>query len=142
MNGLALALLLAASVPLQAQERSPAPNAVVAADGSSRYRTIQEAIDAVPQTTGENNRWIILVKKGTYREVVYVQHEKRFVTLAGEVQSQASIEFCASHVEHEKQRRADFRDVTRRTKNDVVLRVRAIELPRRLEEFKELFNYT
>src|SRR5262249_7045059 len=62
----------------------PAADAVVAADGSRGYRTVQEAINAVPQTTSANHRWVIFVKSGTYREVVYIQHEKRFVTLVGE----------------------------------------------------------
>ncbi len=60
------------------------PNAVVALDGSGNYRTIQEAINAVPQTTAADNRWVIFVKAGTYREIVYVQREKRFVSLVGE----------------------------------------------------------
>jgi pectinesterase len=63
---------------------STAPDAVVASDGSGRYRTVQAAIDAVPQNTRATNRWVIFIKAGTYRELVYVQREKRFVTLVGE----------------------------------------------------------
>jgi pectinesterase len=59
-------------------------DAVVAADGSGQYRTVQEAINAVPQNTTAEQRWVIFVKAGTYREIVYVQREKRYVTLAGE----------------------------------------------------------
>jgi pectinesterase len=59
-------------------------NAVVAADGSGQYKTIQEAINAAPQNTRADSRWNIFVKAGTYREVVYVQREKRFVALVGE----------------------------------------------------------
>jgi len=62
----------------------PAADAVVAADGSGDYKTIQEAINAVPQTTSESHRWLIFVKAGVYREVVYIQREKRFVSLVGE----------------------------------------------------------
>src|SRR5262245_26123799 len=62
----------------------PAADAVVAADGSGDYKTIQEAINAVPQTTSESHRWLIFVKEGVYREVVYIQREKRFVSLVGE----------------------------------------------------------
>jgi pectinesterase len=64
--------------------QQPSANATVAADGSGNYRTIQEAINAVPQTTSADNRWIIFIKAGTYREIVYVQREKRFVSLVGE----------------------------------------------------------
>ena len=35
------------------------------------------------RTRARRSRWIILVKPGTYREVVYVQREKRFVSLVG-----------------------------------------------------------
>ncbi len=60
------------------------PDAVVAADGSGQFKTVQEAINAAPQTTSPANPWIILVKPGIYKEVVYVQREKRFVHLVGE----------------------------------------------------------
>ena len=61
-----------------------AADAIVAADGSGQYRTVQAAIDAAPQLTSGDKPWTILVKPGTYREVVYIQREKRFITLAGE----------------------------------------------------------
>jgi pectinesterase len=57
---------------------------VVAADGSGHFRTVQEAINAVPQTTCPDNPAIILVKPGVYKELIYVQREKRFVHLIGE----------------------------------------------------------
>lgn len=57
---------------------------VVAADGSGHFRTVQEAINAVPQTTRPDNPAIILVKPGVYKELIYVQREKRFVHLIGE----------------------------------------------------------
>ena len=59
-------------------------NAIVAADGNGDYRTVQEAINAAPQNTSADRPWIIFVKSGTYKEVVYVQREKRFLTLVGE----------------------------------------------------------
>jgi pectinesterase len=61
-----------------------AADAIVAADGSGNYKTVQDAINAVPQTTSADHRWVIFVKAGTYREIVYVQREKRFVSLVGE----------------------------------------------------------
>ncbi|HKV98556.1 MAG TPA: pectate lyase [Vicinamibacterales bacterium] len=60
------------------------PDAVVASDGSAQYRTVQEAINAAPQSTDANHRWVIFIKAGTYHELVYVQREKRFVALVGE----------------------------------------------------------
>jgi len=59
-------------------------NFVVAADGSGQYKTVQEAINAVPQTTRFDNPAIIHIKPGVYKELIYVQHEKRFVHLIGE----------------------------------------------------------
>jgi len=81
---LAAAGFVCASLIVSAQP-SPrvAANAVVAADGSGDYTTIQDAIDAVPQSTSPTNRWVIFVKPGTYHERVYVQREKRFVSVVG-----------------------------------------------------------
>src|SRR5437867_7631271 len=57
---------------------------VVAADGSGQFKTVQEAINAVPQTTSSTNPTIIQIKPGIYKELIYVQREKRFVHLVGE----------------------------------------------------------
>jgi pectinesterase len=59
-------------------------NAIVAADGTGAYTTVQAAINAAPQNTSADRPWLIFVKAGRYREIVYVQREKRFVTLVGE----------------------------------------------------------
>jgi pectinesterase len=60
------------------------PNAVVAADGSGDYTTVQAAINAAPQLTSPERPWTILIRRGTYPEVVYAQREKRHVRLVGE----------------------------------------------------------
>lgn len=80
----ALGPLLFAAAPVVASPRIDAGNATVAADGSGQYRTVQAAIDAAPQSTAADRRWVIYVKAGVYRELVYVQREKRFVALVGE----------------------------------------------------------
>src|SRR5262245_8395586 len=77
-------VILALFLLLLLAQLSFAADAVVSADGSGNYRTVQEAINAVPQTTTAEHRWVIFVKAGTYREIVYVQREKRFVSLVGE----------------------------------------------------------
>ena len=59
-------------------------DAVVAADGTGDHRTIQEAVNAVPQNTSVDRPWMIFVRAGTYRELVYIQREKRFLQLVGE----------------------------------------------------------
>jgi pectinesterase len=87
----AVAGLLVASISAQSPASAPRgsqadrpPDAIVAADGSGQFRSVQEAIAAAPQTTSSANRWVIFVKAGTYRELIYVQREKRFVALVGE----------------------------------------------------------
>jgi pectinesterase len=54
---------------------------VVAADGTGDFKTVQEAINAVPEENEE--RRVIHVKPGTYREQVVVKASKRFITLRG-----------------------------------------------------------
>src|SRR5205809_314591 len=56
---------------------------VVAADGSAKYKTVQEAVMAVPAGSAANPV-IIRIKPGTYKELIYVQHEKRFFKFIGE----------------------------------------------------------
>jgi pectinesterase len=56
---------------------------VVAQDGSGRFKTIQEAVMSVPAGTRETPV-IIRIRPGVYKELVYVQREKRFFTLVGE----------------------------------------------------------
>ncbi len=56
---------------------------VVAADGSGQYTKVQDAIMAVPDGRRESPV-IIHIKPGTYKELVYVQREKRFFRLVGD----------------------------------------------------------
>jgi len=56
---------------------------VVAADGSAKYKSVQEAIMAVPAGSPDNPV-IIHIKPGTYKELIYIQREKRFFRLVGE----------------------------------------------------------
>lgn len=55
---------------------------VVAADGSGDFKTVQAAIDAVPANS--EARTTILVKKGTYAELLVIPAEKKNLTLRGE----------------------------------------------------------
>ena len=80
-----LALDTASALHLLATDPGRQPDALVAADGSSHYTTVRAAIDAAPQLTHAGaGRWTIFVKAGTYREIVYIQREKRFIALVGE----------------------------------------------------------
>jgi pectinesterase len=93
--GLALALTaLAAALPSPcAPGQPPAFSATVAADGSGQYASVQDAINAAPQTSTAEAPWTIHVKPGTYRERVYVQREKRFVRLVGDDAATTTVAF-------------------------------------------------
>lgn len=62
---------------------------VVAADGSGDYKTIQQAINSLPDSAKEQR--IITIKKGTYNERIFI--EKNLVTLKGEDQANTKIIF-------------------------------------------------
>ena len=54
----------------------------VAADGSGDYRTVQEALDAVPEKNKKNIN--IKIKNGIYKEKLFLDSTKNFVSLIGE----------------------------------------------------------
>ena len=58
-------------------------NLVVAADGSGQFTNVQAAIMSVPSGT-RTNPVVIHLKPGIYKELIYVQREKRFFHLVGE----------------------------------------------------------
>jgi pectinesterase len=64
----------------------------VAADGSGQYKSIQEAIMVVPAGSAANPV-IIRIKPGTYKELIYIQREKRFFHLVGEDAAKTVITF-------------------------------------------------
>nr|CAB3478543.1 unnamed protein product [Digitaria exilis] len=55
---------------------------VVAQDGSGKYRTVKEAVDAAPE--GGKTRYVIYVKKGVYKENVEVGKKKRELMIVGD----------------------------------------------------------
>ena len=76
-----------------AEARAAQTTLVVAADGTGQYKTVQDAINAVPQTTTRDNPAVIRIKPGTYKELIYVQREKHFVRLVGEDASKTILTF-------------------------------------------------
>lgn len=64
--------------------RLSAADAVVAADGSGQYKSVNLAIAGAPQPIPAGKYWTILVKPGVYDEVVYVQRERGRIRLVGE----------------------------------------------------------
>ena len=75
---LAAALLSFVGARLSAQT-----NLTVAADGSAQFKTVQEAIMSAPAGTAAEPV-VIKIKPGIYKELIYVQREKRFFRLIGE----------------------------------------------------------
>jgi pectinesterase len=59
-------------------------NLFVASFGTNQFKTVQEAINATPQSVSATNPCVIRVRPGMYKELIYVQREKRFVRLVGE----------------------------------------------------------
>lgn len=59
-------------------------DATVAPNGDGQFKSIQDAINAAPQTTSSTRPWTIRIKPGIYKENIYVQREKRFVRLVGD----------------------------------------------------------
>ncbi|XP_055815214.1 pectinesterase-like [Solanum dulcamara] len=58
------------------------PNAVVSASGDGQYKTIQEAINAVPKNNP--TPFVILIKAGTYKEHIEIEKNKPNVVFVGE----------------------------------------------------------
>ncbi|KAF5742482.1 pectinesterase/pectinesterase inhibitor 46 [Tripterygium wilfordii] len=67
---------------LQSLDLKKKADAVVAKDGSGKYRTIGDALKAVPDKS--KKRLVIYVKKGVYVENVRVEKEKWNVTIVGD----------------------------------------------------------
>ncbi|HXI73568.1 MAG TPA: pectinesterase family protein [Verrucomicrobiae bacterium] len=67
-------------------------NLFVAADGSSPFKTLQSAIMSVPSGSRENPV-VIHIAPGTYKELIYIQREKRFFKLVGDSPTNTIITF-------------------------------------------------
>lgn len=67
---------------LQSSDLKMNANAVVAKDGSGKYKTISAALKAVPDNS--NKRFVIYVKKGVYYENVRVEKSKWNVVMVGD----------------------------------------------------------
>ncbi|XP_042499437.1 pectinesterase-like [Macadamia integrifolia] len=59
-------------------------NIVVAADGSGNYKTISEALSASSNLRSGTSRFVIYVKKGTYKENVQITKSMKNIMLIGD----------------------------------------------------------
>ena len=64
---------------------------IVAKDGTGKYKTLQEAIDAAP--SGRTTPYNIFIKKGHYPEHLSIPAEKTFIALIGEDVASTYIEY-------------------------------------------------
>ena len=78
---LALLALLCGLLSVAA-EGQPSKRIVVAADGSGNFKSVQQAVDQIPD--GNTKPVVIHIKPGVYQEQVRVGAGKRFITFRGE----------------------------------------------------------
>lgn len=62
--------------------QQPTPDFVVAADGSGDFRSVQQALDAVPHL--RKARTVIYIKNGVYKEKLHLPSNKTNVSLIGQ----------------------------------------------------------
>src|SRR2546423_14065269 len=87
------AVCLLSCLTVGARRGAPAPvELVVAADGSAKYKSVQEAVMAVPAGSPDSPV-VIRIKPGTYKELIYVQREKRFFRFVGEDAARAVLTY-------------------------------------------------
>src|SRR5215468_14139 len=73
---------------------SLAADATVAPNGDGQFKSIQDAIMAAPQGLPSAERpWVIHVRPGVYKELIYVQRERRYIKLEGEDAAKTIITF-------------------------------------------------
>jgi pectinesterase len=85
-------LFSAASVFLFAASVSAQTDLFVAADGSAKFSSVQTAIMSVPMGTRENPV-VIHIAPGVYKELIYIQREKRFFKLVGDSATNTVLSF-------------------------------------------------
>ncbi|MBZ5575573.1 MAG: pectin esterase [Acidobacteriia bacterium] len=76
------AVIASASAALASAFAGPGSSRLTVSKKGGRYRTVQEAIDAVPR--GNQSPCTIEVRKGVYTERLTVPRDKRFIRLVGE----------------------------------------------------------
>jgi PelA/Pel-15E family pectate lyase len=87
-------LFVFSAIYANAADKSKA-DLIVASDGSGNVRTVQEAVDKVP----ENNlkRFVIFIKPGVYREQIRIPTNKPFVSFVGEKAETTKLTFNLSN---------------------------------------------
>lgn len=71
------------------QAPNPTPNLTVSQDGSGDYESIKDAVEAIPDQS--ENRFVIYVKKGIYKENVILKKTKWNVMMYGDGKTQTIV---------------------------------------------------
>ena len=83
MKNVVLSLLLLGTYIMGGAQVVQSPyQSIVSIDGSGHFRTIQAAINAVPD--GQTKPWLILLKNGSYKEQVVIPESKPYIHLIGQ----------------------------------------------------------
>ncbi|XP_042502548.1 pectinesterase-like [Macadamia integrifolia] len=69
---------------LQSTTAASQANIVVAADGSGEYKTISEALTASSKLRSGTSRFVVYVKKGTYKENIEITKSMKNIMLIGD----------------------------------------------------------
>ena len=80
---IAVVLLLLVAIGTSRQVAAQS-NLVAATIGTNQFKMVQDAINVTPQNASRANPCFVHVKPGVHRELIYVQHEKRYVHLVGD----------------------------------------------------------
>jgi len=75
-------------------ETSKTGQITVDINGSGDFKTIQEAVDSIPQN---NQRRVVLIKEGFYKQRVLIPKEKPFITLRGIDPFKTTISYNLNH---------------------------------------------
>ncbi len=70
------------TTPIEEEGKTIKADAVVAADGTGDFTSLQDAINAAPNNRTEY--YYIYIKKGTYKEVITIPQTKDYIYLIGE----------------------------------------------------------
>src|SRR5260370_42481871 len=88
-------ILVAASIVPARRDPKKAPgqiDIVVALDGTGQFKSVQDAIMSVP--SGSPTKPVVIhIKPGIYKELIYIQREKRFFHLIGEAAAKTILTF-------------------------------------------------
>src|SRR5262245_48423846 len=76
---------------------SPAPDITVAADGTGDVKTIQAAIDKVPDNN--QKRFVITIKPGVYKEQIKIPANKPLISFIGTDAARTILTFNISNKE-------------------------------------------